>query len=90
MDNHDEKAGEIVDGEGIAAEQLQRFVERIERLIEEVKDLNVDKKDVFNEAVSAGFDKKALTAIIKIRAQDPNDVDQTEAMVHLYRQTLGC
>ena len=90
MDDHDEKAGQVVDGEGVAEDQLQRLVERIERLNEEVKDLNTDKKNVFTEAVSQGFDKKALTAIIKIRAQDPADVDQTDAMIHLYRKTLGC
>lgn len=90
MDNHDEKAGEIVDGEGIATDQLQRFVERIERLNEEVKELNTDKSDLFKEAKSQGFDVPAIKAVIRIRQQDPTDVDQTEAMLHLYRQKLGC
>ena len=37
-------------GSGIAGDQLRSFVERIERLEEEIKALSDDKKDIYAEA----------------------------------------
>jgi uncharacterized protein (UPF0335 family) len=51
---------------GIAADRLCSIVERIERLEEEKKALSADIKDVYAEAKSAGFDVKALRAVIRL------------------------
>lgn len=56
-----------------AKDQLKAFVERIERLEEEKKTIGDDIKDVFGEADGAGFNKKALRKVIKMRAQDPDE-----------------
>lgn len=45
---------------GFAKEQLQSFIERIERLEEEKKAISDDIKDVFAEAKGNGFDVQAL------------------------------
>lgn len=45
---------------GVAADQLKAFVERIERLEEEIKVINDDKTDVYAEAKGNGFDVKIL------------------------------
>ena len=40
------------------------LVERIERIEEEIKGLNDDKKDIFMEAKGEGFDGKILRAVV--------------------------
>lgn len=74
---------------GIATERLRSIIERIERLDEEIKALQSDRKDIMSEAKSAGFDAKAIAAIIKIRKQDPAEVEEHEMIVDTYRRALG-
>jgi uncharacterized protein (UPF0335 family) len=74
---------------GIAAERLRSIVERIERLEEEKKALSSDIKDVYAEAKSAGFDVKVLRAVIRLRRQKPEEVEENEYLLVLYRRALG-
>ena len=74
---------------GIAAARLRSLVERIERLEEERKALGSDIKDVFAEAKSAGFDVKVLRQIIRIRKQEPAEVEEQETLLDVYRRALG-
>lgn len=72
-----------------AKDQLKAFVERIERLHEERKALADDVRDVYLEAKGNGFDVKALKTIIKLRAQDPDERSEHEAIVETYLHALG-
>ena len=74
---------------GIAVERLRSIVERIERLEEEKKALSSDIKDIFTEAKSAGFDVKVLRAVIRLRQQEPAEVEEQETLLELYRRALG-
>lgn len=74
---------------GIAADRLGSIVERIERLHEERKALASDISDIFKEAKSAGFDVKVLRALIRVRAQEPAEVEEAETLLDLYRRALG-
>jgi uncharacterized protein (UPF0335 family) len=74
---------------GIAADRLRSLVERIERLEEERKALGSDIKDIYSEAKSAGFDVKVLRQLIRIRKQEPNDVEEQETLLDVYRRALG-
>jgi uncharacterized protein (UPF0335 family) len=74
---------------GIAADRLRSIVERIERLEEERKALAGDIKDIYSEAKSAGFDIKALRAIVSLRRKEPAEVEELDALVLLYRHALG-
>ncbi|MBS9476212.1 DUF2312 domain-containing protein [Ancylobacter radicis] len=74
---------------GFAKEQLQSFIERIERLEEEKKTVAEDIKDVFAEAKGTGFDVNALKEILKLRRQDADQRAEHEAIVDLYMQALG-
>ena len=69
--------------------QLRSFVERIERLHEERKALGDDIRDLLNEAASAGFDKKAIKAVIAYRAKDASERAEHDALVGLYLAALG-
>ena len=74
---------------GIAADRLRSIIERIERLEEERKSLGDDIKDIYAEAKSAGFDVKVLRQVIRIRKQEPADVEEQETLLDLYRRALG-
>lgn len=74
---------------GIAADRLRSIIDRVERLEEERKGLAGDIKDIFTEAKSAGFDVKVLRQIIRIRKQDPSEVEEQETLLDIYRRALG-
>ena len=74
---------------GIAADRLRSIIERIERLEDERKSLGDDIKDIYAEAKSAGFDVKVLRQVIRIRKQEPADVEEQETLLDLYRRALG-
>ena len=74
---------------GIAADRLRSVIERVERLEEERKALAGDIKDVYSEAKSAGFDVKVIKAIIKLRKQEPAEVEEQETLLDIYRRELG-
>lgn len=86
-----ETASESNDSEagGIAADRLRSIIERIERLDEEKKALGDDIKDLYAEAKSAGFDVKVVRQVIRIRRQEPADVEEQETLLDLYRRALG-
>lgn len=74
---------------GVAADRLRSLIERIERLDVERKALRSDIKDLFTEAKSAGFCVKTIRAVIKIRAQEPADVEEHESLLAVYLRALG-
>jgi uncharacterized protein (UPF0335 family) len=83
VEKPDTKAG------GIAADRLRSLVERIERLEEERKALGSDIRDIYAEAKSAGFDIKVLRQLIRLRKQQPADVEEQETLLDVYRRALG-
>ncbi|MGG6429460.1 DUF2312 domain-containing protein [Acetobacter ghanensis] len=74
---------------GIAADRLRSIIERVERLEEERKGLAGDIKDIFTEAKSAGFDVKVIRQIIRIRKQEPSEVEEQETLLSIYRRAIG-
>lgn len=74
---------------GIAADHLQSFFDRIERLEGEKKGIADDIKDVFAEAKGNGFDVPTMRAILKIKKQKPSEREEKESMLDLYMHALG-
>ena len=74
---------------GVAGDRLRALVDRIERLEEERKALAGDIKDIYGEAKSAGFDVKVLRQLIRIRKQEPAEVEEQETLLDVYRRALG-
>ena len=74
---------------GVAAEELRQFVERVERLEEEIRGINDDKRDIYAEAKGRGFDVKAIKAIVRLRAKEPQEREEEEAILELYMSALG-
>ncbi|MDB5848193.1 MAG: putative exported protein [Rhodoferax sp.] len=82
-------AGHNVTAEPLAADRLRSLVERIERLLEERKALSSDISDIYKESASAGFENKVIRQLIRIRAQDPAEVEEQEMLLDTYRRALG-
>lgn len=71
------------------AGQLKAFIERIERLEEDKKNITDDIKEVYGEAKGTGFDAKVLRKIVSLRKQDQNERKEHEEILALYMQALG-
>ena len=69
-------------------QRIISYIERIERLQEELKELQGDVKDVFDEAKNSGFDKKALREVIKLRKLDVSVREEQDYLVETYRKAL--
>lgn len=74
---------------GIAVDRLRSIIERVERLEEERKALAGDIKDIYTEAKSAGLDVKVIRQIIRLRKQEPAEVEEQETLLDIYRHALG-
>ena len=61
-DNHECNLGTIA-----GAEQLTKFIERIERLEEEKRAIMADIKDVYAEAKATGFEPKVMRQVVRLR-----------------------
>ena len=70
--------------DGVAGDRLRSFVERIERIDEDLKAMNDEKKDVFAEAKGEGFDVKILKEVIRLRKEDQNERDERDTMLDIY------
>jgi uncharacterized protein (UPF0335 family) len=74
---------------GIAKEQLQSIVERIEKLEEEKANLAADVREVYAEAKANGFDAKTLRQVVRLRKLDADDRQEQEYMLDLYLAALN-
>ena len=74
--------------DGIAGDRLRSFVERIERLEEEIKGLSEDKKDIYTEAKGEGFDVKILREVVKLRKQDQKERDERDSLLDVYLHAI--
>jgi uncharacterized protein (UPF0335 family) len=70
-------------------EQLKSIISRVEAVEIEIKESQSDRADIYKEASSNGFDVPALKAIIRARREDPAKRQAREAMIDLYRGTMG-
>lgn len=73
----------------VAADELRQFVERIERLEMEKKDIADQIKEVYAESKGRGYDQKALRALVSLRKRDRDEVAEQEAVLEMYKQALG-
>ncbi len=75
--------------EGISTVQLQLFVDKLERLEEEKSEATKNLSDCFSEVGSAGFDKRVIKAILRLRKMDKDRASEHESLLSLYKSVLG-
>lgn len=72
-----------------SGERLRSFVERIERLETEKAGIQSDIAEIKTEAKHAGFDIKTINKILKERKLTPQQIEEEQALLDIYRATLG-
>lgn len=72
-----------------AAEDLRLFLERIERLEEEKKDISDDIRDVYAEAKGNGWDTKTMRRLVALRKLDPDARAEQQALLETYAKAIG-
>ena len=87
MDN--ETIEEVKKQLGEPSTRLNAFIERIERLEEEKKELGADIREIYAEAKGQGFDTKVMRQIIKLRKMDPADRAENEFLRDEYKKLVG-
>ena len=69
--------------------KLKRFVENIERLEEDKKEISRQISDIYKEAKAFGCDSKALRRIISLRKMNIDKRVELEHLVDVYKEALG-
>jgi len=73
----------------VASGELRQFIERVERLQAEKKDLAEQEKEVFAEAKGRGYDTKVMRKVIALRKRDSDDIAEEDAILEMYKEALG-
>ncbi|WP_299628530.1 DUF2312 domain-containing protein [uncultured Tateyamaria sp.] len=73
----------------VTADELRQFIERIERLDMEKKDIADQQKEVMAEAKGRGYDTKVIRKVIALRKRDKDDIAEEEAVLEMYKEALG-
>lgn len=72
----------------VAGDRVLSFVQRIERLEEEIGGLNADKRDVYAEAKGTGLDVATIKRVVRARKMDPADRDEQDVLFDLYMRAI--
>lgn len=72
----------------IPGEQLISYLQRIENLEEEKKNLQQDIKEVLLDAKTNGFDPKILRKVLRIRRMDPQERFEEEELIESYLKAI--
>lgn len=70
-------------------DRLRSLIERIEKLEEDKSGIAADIRDIFAEAKSAGYDVKAMRAVLKLRKMNVSDREEMDFLVDTYKRALG-
>lgn len=73
----------------VTAAELRAFIERVERLEAEKRDIQDQIKEVFAEAKGRGYQTAVMRRVIALRKREPDDVAEEQAVLELYKSALG-
>ena len=69
-------------------DQLRQYIEKAERIEEDIKEMKGELKDLFLEAKASGFDPKIMKKVLALRKKDPNERTEEEALIDTYLAAL--
>lgn len=72
-----------------AQRELRDYIERIERIQAEQRELAADIKDIFAEAKSKGLEPKMMRKVIAIRRKSKAEFQEEQAIIETYLAALG-
>ncbi|MDR0288484.1 MULTISPECIES: DUF2312 domain-containing protein [unclassified Wolbachia] len=73
----------------ITADELKGYIERIEKLEQEKKDVQDHIRDVYAKAADKGWDTKVMKQIVRLRKMDDDDREEQEILLDTYKRALG-
>ena len=73
----------------ISAEQLKRYIESIEDLENQKREVLVHIKEMYDRAKSEGFEPKVMRQIIRARKMDEDELSEQESLLEVYKKALG-
>ncbi|MDZ5761453.1 DUF2312 domain-containing protein [Lyticum sinuosum] len=68
--------------------KLKSYIEKVEYLEEEKKELSKSITEIYNEAKSEGFDTKAMRQVIKMRRMKDEELKEMEILIETYMNAL--
>ena len=74
---------------GIQSEPLRQYVERIEKLEEEKRDISDNIKDAYAESKSNGYDPKIIRKLVALRKLEESERNEQEELMDMYLAALG-
>ena len=77
------------DSYNVAADELRSFIERLEQLDAEKRDIADQAKEVMAEAKARGYDTKCMRKVIALRKRKADEIAEEEAIIDMYRSALG-
>lgn len=69
--------------------RLVGFLDRIDRVDEEIKGLQDDRKDIYAEAKAVGYDNKMMREVRRLRKMKKEDRDEYDTILAIYREEAG-
>ena len=79
----------MADAGGITGDRLRSFIERVENLEDEKREVQEQIKEVFAEARGEGFDVKVMRQVVRLRKMKPHDRSEQEELLDLYKSAIG-
>ena len=79
----------MADVQGVTGDRLKSFVERLETLEDEKREVAEQIKEVFAEAKGEGFDIKVMRQLLKLRKMKPHDRSEQEELLEVYKAAIG-
>lgn len=76
------------DVNGVSAEQLKSFIQRLEKLEEDKATIAGYLRDTMAEAKSEGFEPKILRKVLKLRKMKQEELMEEEELTELYMDAL--
>lgn len=72
-----------------SGEKIRSYIERVEALREQKKELSAEEAAIWAEAKADGYTPAIMKTIIKRRAAKPADLEEAETLLDSYQHALG-
>ncbi len=78
-----------LDATKTTAEELKSYIERIEKIELDKKEIQDHVREVYAEAADKGFDPKVMKEVVKLRKMKNDDREEQEMLLDTYMRALG-
>jgi len=82
-------SGEAEDVGGVSGKRLKSFIDRLERMNEEMEATKEDIKEIYAELKGTGFDVKTVRTLVKLRKMDAEKRQEAQQLLELYKAAIG-